>query len=103
MEKEKLIGEVTPDQIQAWKDKYGQIFGIVVDGHIAYLRKPDRRILGFASTAGKTNNVKFNETLLNNCFIGGSELIKTDDDYFMGACTQLAEIINVKEAELVKL
>lgn len=102
MSEGKLIGQVDNDQITAWKEKYGDVFGIVVEDHIAYLRKPDRKILGFASTAGKTNNVKFNETLLNNCFIGGSDRIKTDDDYFMGACSQLAEIITVKEAELVK-
>ena len=102
MAKTKLIGEVTPEQIQDWKKKYGQIFGIVVDGHICYLKKPDRKILGFASVAGKTSNVKFNESLLNNCFIGGSEEIKTDDDLFLGACRELPEIIQMKEAELVK-
>ena len=102
MKKTALIGEVTPAQIQEWKDKYGQIFGIIVDGHICYLKKPDRKILGFASVAGKVSNVKFNETLLNNCFIGGSEEVKTDDDMFLGACSQLSEIVQMKEAELVK-
>jgi hypothetical protein len=102
MPKTKLIGEVTPEQILQWKDKYGEIFGIVVDGHICYLRKPDRKILGFASVAGKISNVKFNESLLNNAFIGGSEAIKTDDDLFLAACSQLGEIVTMKEAELVK-
>jgi len=101
MPAEKLIGEVSPEQIEQWKEKYGKVFGIVIDDHIAYLRKPDRKILGFASVAGKTSNIKFNETLLNNCWLGGSELIKTDDDLFLAACTQLAEIINFKQADLV--
>jgi hypothetical protein len=101
MKKTSLIGEVTPAQIQEWKDKHGQIFGIIVDGHICYLKKPDRKILGFASVAGKTDPMKFNEAMLNNCFIGGSEAIKTDDDLFLAASSKLSDLIQVKEAELV--
>ena len=101
MAKTKLIGEVTPEQIEEWKKKYGQVSGIIVDGHICYLKKPDRKILGFASVAGKTDPMKFNEALLNNCFIGGSETIKTEDDLFIAASTKLSDLIEVKEAELV--
>lgn len=101
MAKEKLIGEVSPEKIQEWKKKYGKFFGIVVEGHICYLKKPDRKILGYASVSGKTDPIKFNETILNNCFIGGSEAIKTEDDLFLAAGVKLAEIIQFKEAELV--
>lgn len=101
MAKEKLIGEATQEKIQEWKKKYGKVFGIIVDGHIGYLKKPDRKVLGYASVAGKTDPIKFNETILSNCFIGGSEAIKTDDDLFFAAGVKLAEIIQVKEAELV--
>jgi len=101
MSKDKLIGEVTAEQIEQWKKKYGKVFGVKVDGHICYLKKPDRKILGYASTAGKTDPLKFNEAILNNCFIGGSEAIKKEDELFLGASSVLAEIIQVKEAELV--
>jgi hypothetical protein len=47
--------------------------------------------------------MKFNEALLNNCFVGGSEEVKTDDSLFFGASTKLSELILVKEAELVNL
>lgn len=103
MAKEKLIGEESPEKIQEWKKKYGQMFAIIVDGHICYLKKPDRKILGFASTAGKTDPMKFNEAILNNCFVGGSEAIKTDDDLFFAAGAKLVDLIQVKEAELVNL
>ncbi len=103
MPKEKLIGEATREQIKEWKSKYSQLFAIIVDGHICYLRKPDRKILGYASTAGKTDPLKFNEAILNNCFVGGSEAIKTDDDLFIAAGARLGDIIQVKEAELVNL
>ena len=101
MAKPKFIGEVSPEQILDWKKEHGQLFGISVDGHICYLKKPDRKILSYASVAGKTDNVKFNEAILKNCFLGGSEAIKTEDDLFLGVCTKLSEIIQFKEAELI--
>ena len=103
MTEEKLIGQAEQDQIEEWKKKHGKLYAIIVDGHICYLRPPDRKILGFASMAGKTDPMKFNEALLNNCFVGGSEAIKTDDELFFAAGSRLADLIQVKEAQLVNL
>jgi len=47
--------------------------------------------------------MKFNEIMLNSCWIDGDEEIKTDDSLFLAASSKLAELIEVKEAELVKL
>ncbi len=96
-----LIGQATPEQIEGWKKKHGKIYGIIVDGHIAYLKKPDRKTLGYASTVGAKDPIKFNEVVLANCFVGGSEAVKTDDELFFGASAKLVDIIQVKEAELV--
>ena len=100
---DELIGQATPEQIEAWKKKYGKLYGIKVDGHICYLKKPDRRTLSYASVAGAKNPLKFNEVMLNNCWVGGSEEIKTDDEMFLGVSGKMAKLINVKEAELVNL
>lgn len=102
-QKTTLIGQATPEQIEEWKKKYGKLWAVIVDGHICYLKKPDRKTLGYASVAGKDNPLKFNEVILANCFVGGSEDIKTDDEMFLGASAVIAEIIQVKEAELVNL
>ena len=69
--KQTLIGEVTADQINAWKEQHGEVFAIKVNGHVCYLRKPTRRELSFATTAGKNDPLKFNETLLRGCWLGG--------------------------------
>ena len=98
-----LIGQATPEQIEEWKKKYGVLKAIIVDGHICYVKKPDRKTLGYASVAGKDNPLKFNEVILANCFVGGSEEIKTNDELFLGASSVLVELIQVKEAELVNL
>ena len=101
--KENLIGQATTEQINAWKEQHGDIFAFKVDGHICYLRKPTRRDLSFASSAGKKDPLKFNESLLRDCWLGGSEAIRCDDDKFMGASGLLEKIIPDAEAELEKL
>lgn len=95
--------EVTQEQIDAWKKQYGDIYAIKVDGKTAYLKKPDRKTLSFASVAGQKDPMKFNEIILENCFIGGDEEIKQDDSLFLAASAKIVELIEVKEAELVKL
>lgn len=103
MGKEKLIGQATPEQIEIWKKKHRDVFSLVVDGHVGYFKKPDRKTLSYATMAGSKDPIKFNEALMNNCFIGGSDEIKSDDSLFFSASGKLAELIEIKEAELVKL
>ena len=100
---EALVGQATVAEIDEWKKRHGDIYAIKVDGHVCYLRKPTRRDLSFASSAGKKDPMKFNETLLRDCWLGGSEAIRRDDDKFMGASGVLDKIIPDAEAELEKL
>ena len=48
MEKEEktLVGQATPEQIEAWKKQHGNVYTVVVDGSIGYLKKPSRKALG---------------------------------------------------------
>ncbi|MCL1942803.1 MAG: hypothetical protein FWF54_04555 [Candidatus Azobacteroides sp.] len=91
------------EQIAEWKAMYGDVYLISVDGKEAYLKQPSRKIIGYASVAGKNNPIKFNEVILNDCWLGGDEEIKTNDTLFLSVSSQLAELIQIKEAELVKL
>lgn len=95
--------KITKEQIAEWKKKYGTVFQLSVDGKTAYLRKPDRKTLSYASTAGQTDPLKFNEVLLKGCWLGGDEEIRTEDDLFLAASGKLGELIQLKEAELKKL
>lgn len=105
MEKETktLIGQATDEQIAEWKKQYGEVWAAVCDGHVAYLKKPSRKALSYASVAGKENPLKFNELLLNDCWIAGSEEIKINDSLFLGVSSKLAELVEIKTAELGKL
>lgn len=112
-----LIGEVAPEQIEQWKKKYGRVHGIIVDGHIAYVHKIDRKTTSYALTQMSfrmTKNeegdndmemsmgklFKTGEAVLNNCWIGGSDEIKNDSSLWMNACVKAGELIEFKETEL---
>lgn len=95
--------KATKEQISEWKEKHGDVFSIKVDDKVCYLKKPSRKTLGYASMAGRENPMKFNETLLNDCWLGGDEEIKVDDTLFLSVSAILAKLIETKEAELEKL
>ena len=97
------MSKVTTQQITEWKQKHGEIFKITVDGKEAYLRKPDRKILSYVTSMASNEPLKFNEILLNNCWLGGDTEIKTDDTLFLSASAKLGQLIEIKSAELVKL
>lgn len=100
--------EATKEQIAEWKAKFGTVNKITVKDaacgdKVCYLRNPSRKALGYASQAGKDNPMKFNEVILNECWLAGDEEIRTDDTLFLSVSGKIAELIEVKEAELEKL
>lgn len=94
---------VTPEQIAEWKAQHQNVFCIAIEDKKCYLKAPDRKTLSYASSVATSNPMKFNEILLNGCWLGGDEEIKTNDSLFLSASSKLAEIIEVKEATLEKL
>ncbi len=95
--------QITEEQIQNWKQKHGEIFKIDVEDKTCYLKRPSRKALSFASQVGAKDPLKFNEIILKDCWIDGDEEIQVDDTLFLSASSKLAELIEVKEASLVKL
>lgn len=104
----KIIGAVNETKIAELKQQHGDIFAVKVtdtegDIHVAYLRKPKRRDLSAASVAGSKDPLKFNETILRQCWLAGDEAIRTDDYLFLAASGVISDIVEVGEAELEKL
>jgi len=93
----------TKEQIEEWKTKHVDVFRIKVLDKSCYLKRPSRKDLSYASVAGTNNPLKFNEVILNGCWLAGDEEIKTDDKLFLSAGAKLSEILEVEEAELEKL
>lgn len=103
MNEKKENSTITPEQIEAWKKKHGDVFCVTVGDKVAYLKRPDRKTLGAAAVVGKNNPMKYNEILLENCWLDGDPEIKTDDALFLGVSAKLGDLVEVKEAELKKL
>ena len=94
---------ITNEQIQEWKKQYNDIYVLNIEDKKAYLRMPDRKTLSYASTLATKDPLKFNEVVLNNCWLGGDEEIKTDDALFLAASSKLPALIQIKDATLEKL
>lgn len=86
-----INGGITDEQIAAWKNKHGRINEVeVVDNdtnerHVGYFHRPDMRTMQAFSATAKTNDVKAAEVLFDNCWLGGSPMMKTDAIYKMEA------------------
>lgn len=95
----------TPEQIAEWKKEHIYVYGLKSKAadKICYLRKPTRQELSYASTVGTTDPLKFNEHILQSCWLFGDEEIKTNDTLFLGICPQLDTICSFEEFELEKL
>lgn len=113
--------ELTKQEVADLKDTFGKVWRLSVGAKPAVLdeageeikpavapkycwvREPTRKALGFASGVMKTNPIRYQEILLNDAWLAGDPLIKTDNGLFLSAVSQMGNIIDVTEAELVEL
>lgn len=98
-----LVGQAAPEQIEAWKKEHGEVFAIIVEDSVLYVRKPTRRDLSYASAFAKNGGLDYIEAVMKNCKLGGDETIITNDGKFMGASGQMASLIDIKAAAIKKL
>lgn len=96
--KEKL----TEEQI---KEKYGDVFKITSDKFTAYLRKPDRYLIGNFMSKVNVNMVVACEELYKACVIDeiSDKEILGNDDIFMGTMEHIQELVIIKKSVLKKL
>lgn len=80
-------GGVTEEQIAAWRNQHGRVAEVeVVDPdfqeiHKGWFRRPDMKTMQMFSAMAKNNEIKGAEALFDNCWLGGSQLMKTDAVY----------------------
>lgn len=93
-----LSGEVSEEQIAAWKTKHGRVVEIEVadpefgELHRGYFRRPDMKTMQAFSATAKSNDVKAAEVMFDNCWLGGSAMMKTDAVYKMQTIGELQNI-----------
>lgn len=74
--------------------------GVASTNVVAYLKSPTRKIISMATAIGGKDPIKFGELILKNCWLGGDERIKTDDELFLAANGILGDLIKVRTASL---
>lgn len=110
--KVKLPNGVTPEQIAAWKERYGErkvkmaVLPLDDDGDETMeiiVRVPDRKTMGeFEKWIDKSPN-KAKEILINACVLSSKDVVKSNDDAFMAAFDAVAELIPIRKAILKNL
>lgn len=93
-----IDGDITAEQIAGWKAKHGRVIEIEVadtdfeETHRGWFRRPDMRTMQAFSATAKSNEVKAAELIFDNCWLGGSSLMKSDAIYKMQATAKLQDI-----------
>jgi hypothetical protein len=93
-------GQATPEEIEAWKQKYGKVYFYTVDGRVCYLRQVDRELYARASIKLTTSPAKFNEVIIEGVWLGGDDDIRKKDEYYFGLFDFLADLMAIKKGEL---
>lgn len=79
------------DKIKEWKKQHGALLHVPFsDGREAYLKQPDKRVLGLAYARGAKDPLGIAEVILSNCWLGGDASIKED----VGCLIALQELAN---------
>lgn len=95
---------ITDEQIAKWKREHGELSLIVVGDEIGVVRKVNRRDLKESLPLIQSDGeLGMLEQMLENVFLGGSDLILKDDDYFISALQVVKEMTTMKQAALLKL
>lgn len=105
---QKLDGGVTQAEIDKWKKSHGTVnqIDILYDGHTytCYLKKPDRNTVSFAMSKESADRIlESGEIILENCWLGGDESIKENDDIWMAAAMRARTTFDLPEASVKKL
>jgi hypothetical protein len=93
-------GQVTPEQITAWKDQHGKVFKYEVDDKVCYLRPVDRTTYSLAASKISTSPAKFNEIIVERIWLGGDDEIRKNDEYYFGLIDFVEELMNKKKGSL---
>lgn len=86
----------------------GAKYLIEVEDKKAYLKAINRAtlevVLGLIMPSnGDPQYIKAGEIILNTCWVGGDEEIRTDEEYLNAAAMQAYQLVEIKTASLKKL
>lgn len=89
---------VKQEQINEWKAKFGGVYALPIEDKTGYLREPNMMDYKRAFSAMQKNgDIAFGEEMLSALWIGGDEIIKTQDEYFLSAKKVLIDFFNYND------
>lgn len=96
--------EITQEQIQEWKERYGVVYAMPVDEKVAYLREPNMLDykMGFSKMEDE-GELAFGEAMINSLWLGGDEEIRNDDAFFIPAKKELVKLLKYDDAIVTDL
>lgn len=108
MAKETKQGNITTEQIEAWKTKHktDKLHKLSVkvsdnDTAVGYLKPPTREVKATALSMFSQNKIlECGEFIRNNCWLGGDDRLMTNGDIADSAAVQASGIIRFLESEL---
>lgn len=109
-ESKKLDGGITELQLSHWKNQYGGVTAIIVpiddlgkEKVTGYFRKPDLKVIQAAAPFTDSDPVKSGLIQFDNCFLGGDDAFKTNDEVKLSAIQALNKMFKVRVAEIKNL
>ena len=100
--KKELKGQVSQDQLDKWKKEVGHVWEVTIEESVCYLKKASRATLRAALTFLEKDKIKYMEIIVENCWLGGDENIKKEDDYFYGLMGVVPKLVEAKDAVIKK-
>ncbi|HAO15382.1 MAG TPA: hypothetical protein DDE71_07460 [Tenacibaculum sp.] len=92
--------EITQETIANWKKEHGKVFELSTKGATAYIRKPDFNEVDYATSVSIKSPLSFPKEIINQCWLGGDEVIKNDVGHVMGLASSIDKIVQTVEVEV---
>lgn len=91
-------GDLTDAQVEAFKTQHRKSFAVEIkDGdevHIGYFKRPILETLKAVTKVAKSDEVEAGKVMFDNCWLGGSQELRTDALLFMAVQKKLGEVLN---------
>lgn len=101
---------VTEAQIKQWKARWGEVHLVEVPADdegktklYGYFKKPSLDIISASARFAESDPIKSGTVLFENCWLGGDETLKENDEARLSCMKALGKLFKVREAIIKKL
>lgn len=98
-------GLLAESEIAALKARHGRVYVVEAedDGgqvYAAYFKRPDMATLAAMTKLAKTDDIAAGRVLVENCFLAGADIVKTDPALFVATVGQLGKMVSSVRASI---